>query len=225
LVNDLAGLFTPSQGHSLERTLAAFNDSTSNQIVVLTVTDLNGQEAAAFAYEVGQQWGVGQQAFNNGVVILVKPKIGNSYGEAFIATGYGLEGALPDAVCKLIVEREMIPRFRENDYYGGVKAAINVIMPIARGEYSSSDYAEENNLMLLIPILFFIVFVVIIVLLAAKSKHNNNSGTGSGSSRSTPWWMGAGGLGGGSFGGGRSGGSFGGFGGGSFGGGGAGGRW
>ncbi len=220
LVNDLAGLFTAEQCSTLERTLVAFNDSTSNQILVLTVNDLNGQDASSFAYTVGEEWGVGQQKFNNGIVILIKPKIGNSYGDVFIATGYGLEGALPDATCKLIVEREMIPHFRENDYYGGVVAAIAVIMPLARGEYSSSEYAGKNkNKGYILPLL--VVIALVLVAVFSGSKNNNSSNMGSGGTRTIPWWMMGGGSSGGSFGGG----GFGGFGGGSFGGGGAGGRW
>ncbi len=228
LVNDLAEIFTPQQRTALEQALVQFNDSTSNQIVVLTVNDLGGQEASAFAYEVGQQWGVGQRRFDNGVVILVKPKVGNSYGEVFIATGYGLEGALPDATCKLIVEREMIPRFRENDYFGGVVAALQVIMPIVKGEYSSSDYAEKEEGGALPFALLLVIIIVIVIAIGAASKNNRN-GNGGGSGRSSlPWWLLLGGMSGGRSGGGfSSGGSggFGGFGGGSFGGGGAGGRW
>jgi uncharacterized protein len=90
LVNDLAGLFTAGEQAYLEQVLVAFNDTTSNQIVVLTVAGLDGQEASAFAYRVGEVWKVGQEKFDNGVVILVKPKPANGYGDVFIAVGYGL---------------------------------------------------------------------------------------------------------------------------------------
>ncbi len=227
LVNDLAGIFSPEQRDGLERALVAFNDSTSNQIVVLTVNELGGQDPSAFAYEVGEQWKVGQQQFNNGVVILVKPKTGNSYGEVFIATGYGLEGALPDAICRLIIEREMIPHFRNNDYFGGVVAAVKVIMPIARGEYSSDEYAGDDAPAGALIVVFIVFIVLIIILSSSKNNHSDMSsgGTRSGGGPFIGPFIGGGRSG--SFGGfsGGGGGGFGGFGGGSFGGGGAGGRW
>ena len=135
LVNDFAGIFSADQVKELEDSLVAFDRRTSNQIAVVTMADLGGMEPAQMAYEIGEQWGVGGKEHRNGVVILVKPK-NDTRGQAFIATGYGLEGALPDATCKRIVERCMIPYFKQNDYYGGVKKAVSMIKPIAAGEYS-----------------------------------------------------------------------------------------
>ncbi|MFZ4455277.1 MAG: TPM domain-containing protein [Bacteroidales bacterium] len=240
LVNDLAGIFSPEQQQQLESVLVEFSDSTSNQVVIVTVNDLGGLDKADFAYQVGKNWGVGGAKFNNGLVILIKPK-NDTRGEAFIATGYGLEGALPDAVCKRIIENEMIPYFRQNDYFGGVAKALSVIIPIAKGEYkypmgkkkSGSGYGG-----IILVIFFFIIFIII----TNKNKNNGNfrGGGGSGSSSSgdllsmillgsmlsgrshSGSWGGFSGGGGSSSGGG---GGFGGFGGGSFGGGGAGGSW
>ena len=124
LVNDLAGILSPSQVKWLEDSLVRFDRHTSNQVVVVTIDDLGGMDPAEMAYEIGEQWQVGTADDNNGVVVLVKPKKGSSRGQAFIATGYGLEGALPDATCKMIVEREMIPHFKQNDYFGGIRAAV-----------------------------------------------------------------------------------------------------
>jgi uncharacterized protein len=234
LVNDMAELFTSSQRAELEQLAVSFNDTTSNQIVVLTVKDLEGYDASAFAYEIGETWGVGQKKFDNGVVILVKPKTGTGYGEVFIAVGYGLEGVLPDAVCKMIIDREMIPKFRDNDYYGGVMSAVSVIMPIVAGEYSSDEYANEGNVTpWVLPLLFF-GFIVFVMLVRANHKNNPpDRGSGKKGDDILMWWF-LSGLGSGrgthrgafgDFGGGGSSGGFGGFGGGSFGGGGAGGRW
>ena len=90
LVNDQASIFTPDQKEDLERMLVAFDDSTSNQIAVVTVLDLEGYSASEYATRIGLEWGVGSEKFDNGVVLLVKPRVGNSYGEVFIAVGYGL---------------------------------------------------------------------------------------------------------------------------------------
>ena len=119
LVNDLADVFSSAQEQRMEQALVAFADSTSNQIAVVTVSELYGMDKAQLAFQIGEQWGVGQSKFDNGVVILVKPKVGNSRGEVFIATGYGLEGVLTDALCRRIIEERMIPAFRAEDYFAG----------------------------------------------------------------------------------------------------------
>ncbi len=222
LVNDFAEIFTKSQIDSMERRLEELDDSTGNQIAVVLVSTLDGYAIADYAYELGRKWGVGQEKEDNGVVIVVKVK-NETKGQAFIATGYGLEGVLPDATCKRIVENEMIPHFKQDDYCGGIVAALDVIIPIVKGEYSYKDYDDDSGILLLG--VFFIV--VIIVLLVGASKHGGGTTYSSGGASSSGpifWGGGLGGFGG-SSGGGFSSGGFGGFGGGSFGGGGAGGSW
>jgi len=242
LVNDLADIFSSSQEERMEQALVAFADSTSNQIAVVSVPDLYGMDKAQLAFQIGEEWGVGQQKFDNGVVILVKPKVGNSRGEVFIATGYGLEGVLTDAVCRRIIEQYMIPAFQANDYYAGVENALNVILPLAAGEISTDEFASGDGSESVIASVFFLLFIFIIFVALFKSGGNNrpqNMGGGNrkglsaadlimlsilsnnSNSRGSDGWGGSsGGLGGG-----FGGGGFGGFGGGGFGGGGAGGSW
>ena len=241
LVNDLSGIFSSRETQTMERVLVDFADSTSNQIVVVTVPELYGYDKAELAYEIGQQWGVGQKEFDNGLVILIKPKTVSSNGEVFIATGYGLEGAVTDAFAKMVIEREMIPYFRQNDYFGGTAAALKVLMPVISGEISTDKYAasEEEGLL---PALFFLAFMGFVVFVLIVSSGSNNQNMGGGNNRggrtftaTDAFILGSilgnssgrrgGSYGGGSFGGGFGGGGFGGFGGGSFGGGGAGGSW
>ena len=143
LVNDLAKVFTPEQVSTLENTLVAFDDSTSNQIVVVTVKDMEGYDPSEFATRIGLEWGVGSAQFNNGIVLLVKPKTYDSAGQVFIAVGYGLEGAIPDAYAKRIIENELIPNFRINDYYTGVEAACDVLMKLASREISEPRGTDE----------------------------------------------------------------------------------
>ncbi len=232
LVNDYAGVLQSSEIQSLENKLVAFNDSTSNQIAVVIVNDLQGYDKSEFAYKVAKDWGVGQSDFNNGILILVKTKTDESLGQIFIATGYGLEGAIPDITCGEIIDREILPRFRRDDYYGGLDAGTNVLMSLASGEYSYDNYGKGGSSGS-IPAIAIIIFIIVMILLASAGNSNNkqikSSGTGS-----LPLWllmsmMGGGKSHGGSFGGfsggGGSGGGFGGFGGGGFGGGGAGGSW
>lgn len=245
LVNDFAGIFTTQQVKVLEDSLVHFSKKTSNQVTVVTVNDLGGMEPSQFAYEVGEKWGVGGKDNNNGVVILIKPKT-DTKGEVFIATGYGVEGALPDASCSVIINREMIPSFKRNDYYDGVVKALNVILPVLAKEYSIEKYekkGEDGGLLGGITLVVAGMLIVFLAIAIAGSKgdgndRNNNSGGGGGLDAddvATAILLGSllggrssgrsgGSFGGGSFGGGGFGG-FGGFGGGSFGGGGAGGSW
>ena len=216
-VNDFAGVFSRSDAEYMNRVLVDFADSTSNRIVVVTVDDLGGMNK-----------------FDNGVVVLVKPKTSRSSGQVYIAVGYGLEGAIPDAIAKRIVENEMIPRFRENDYTGGVAAALNVLMRLAAGEISYKEYEDSIGTGGSIAMIVFGLLFVLIIL-GALFGNNGPRNISSGGSRTSSvadaiFWSsmlggsrGGSGFGGG--GGGFSGGFGGGFGGGSFGGGGAGGSW
>jgi len=235
LVNDFAGILNTDEVNQLENKLVAYNDSTSTQIVVVTVKSLQGYDKADFAYRIGQQWGVGQKGKNNGAVVLVKPKYQNEKGEIFIAPGYGLEGVIPDALAKRIVENEMIPNFREENYYKGIDAATSVMISLAKGEYTADQYTKKTNpksglLALLIPLIILVVVFTMIrgsrgrihsvgknlpfwTALWMLGSMNSSGHSGSWSDFSS----GSGGFGGG--------GGFGGFGGGSFGGGGAGGSW
>ena len=222
-VNDLAGVFQADRADSLEGRLAAYSDTTSTQIVVVTVSDLEGMDAATYATEIGESWGVGSADFDNGVVILVKLKNDNGSGEVFIATGYGLEGTIPDAYAKRIINEIMIPNFIENDYFAAVAGACDKIIRLADGEefVSSSSAGGEGGSMWIA-----VAFIVLILYLVFRRKGNGGNGTGdhsggnggsSGPSRRTTV-IPTGGMTGGSTPG-RT------FGGGSFGGGGAGGKW
>lgn len=238
LVVDASNILTPEQEQSLETKLRQLNKETSNQVVIVTMDRLCAGDAAMTAYEIGKRWEVGQKEFDNGLVILVKPKVGNDRGHAFIATGYGLEGAIPDATAKLIVDKEMIPAFKNGDYYGGLNAAVEVVSQLATGEYNYNEYNKKNESKspgwgALLPIL--IVFGIWFLLIYGRTRQyarTNNLGFWaalmmmSAASRSHSGHYSrfrGGGFGGG--GGGGGGGGFGGFGGGSFGGGGAGGSW
>lgn len=238
LVNDFAGVLSASELKALENKLVIFNDTTSNQIAVVIVDDLRGYDRSDFAYRVARDWGVGQGDFNNGVLVLVKTKTERSDGQIFIATGYGLEGAIPDIACAEIIDREILPRFRSNDYYGGLDAGTDVLMSLAAGEYSYDSYARDTSSGAVPGIVFFIVLIILVVAISSGSSNNRHirrSGTqnlplwlllsmmGGGRSHSGSWGGFTGGRGSGGFSGG--GGGFGGFGGGGFGGGGAGGSW
>ena len=223
LVNDYADIFTREQEVRLEQMLVAFDDTTSNQITVVTVKDLEGYAASEYATRIGLEWKVGSEKFDNGAVLLVKPKTASSAGEVFIAVGYGLEGAIPDAYAKRIIDNELIPHFINDDYYGGVESACEVLMKLASGEISEPRETEEEMSVFEIIITLLFVALLIFIFIIAVGQNNNGHSSGGGSSTI---YGGPTITGGRSYGGGSShGGGFGGFGGGSFGGGGAGGRW
>ena len=235
LVNDFAQVLSQNEYNSLEGALEEFARQTSTQILVVTVDDLEGNDPGDYAFRLGEKWGVGQKGKDNGIVILLKPKKGSSKGQIFVATGYGLEGVLPDAIVNsTVVDNEMIPRFKKDDYYGGLVSGIKVIMDITRGEYTATQYqqkvAEQKSGGLPFFIIFILIFIIFPILRGRRRRFYSAGG-------SLPFWIGLGMMSGrgshhgsfnnfssgsGSFGGG---GGFGGFGGGSFGGGGAGGSW
>lgn len=234
LVNDFAGMLKPAEANMLEQKLVAFNDSTSTQITIVIVPTLQGYDKSDYAQRLGEKWGIGRKGLNNGVLILIKPKTANSDGEVFIATGYGLEGAIPDITCGEIVDYEILPAFRSGYYYTGLDDATNTLMALASGEYSAAEYGQKikkSGKKDGSGIMTIIIIIIIIVVISGKSGGSNHKNISTGG---LPFWllmgmMGSGrnshgGSWGGFSGGGGSGG-FGGFGGGSFGGGGAGGSW
>ena len=220
LVNDYTGTLTAHQVSVLEHKLVAYNDSTSTQFLVLLVDDLQGYSIEQYATEIGHSWGVGQQGKNNGAVILVKPKKGSESGKVTISTGYGIEQYVTDATAKRIIEREMIPAFKENDYYTGIDNAVNVMMDLCSGKFTQDDYNDEDG----IPGWLILLFIIAIIVVFTKFSNGGGQSYSGGGSRTIWIPMGGGGFSGGGFGGGSSGG-FGGFGGGGFGGGGASGSW
>ena len=234
LVNDFAGMLKAEEVNMLERKLVAFNDSTSTQIAIVIVKDLNGYAPSDYAQRLGEKWGVGQKGRNNGILILVKTKT-DTKGEVQIATGYGVEGPIPDLACTDIANNEILPAFRNGDYYGGLSNATNTLMSLARGEFSAAEYGQKAKKStgkdVPFGLIIFIIFIIIAMISGKKGGSNNkNISTGG-----LPFWLLLGmmnsgrgshsGSWGGFSGGGGGGGGFGGFGGGSFGGGGAGGSW
>jgi uncharacterized protein len=232
LVNDFAGILSPQEIETMENKLVDFNNRTSTQIVVVTLKTLNGEDKSMVATEIGQRWGVGQKNFDNGVVLLVKEKTAESKGEVFIAVGYGLEGTIPDATSKLIVENEILPGFRQGNYYAGIDSALNTIMKLSLGEFTAKEYdkkvSKKRNPAGALIVVVIVFFIITRLLGGANSIRKNSLG------RNVPFWLlltmlGSGSRNSGSFGNFSSGsGGFssgGGFGGGGFGGGGAGGSW
>ena len=224
LVNDFANILDDSEKLTLENKLVTYHRETSTQIAVVTINSLKGNEIGDYSFRLAEKWGIGEKGKDNGVLILVALED----KKMFIATGYGMEGVLPDAIAKRIVENYMKPNFRNNDFYNGIDEATTVIMGLASGEFTADQIvSKKTNLSrLLFPLIIFIFFIVI-----SYSRFRNARGSQIGGSNMnfltfllmSSAMGGRGGSGYGNFSSGS--GSFGGFGGGSFGGGGAGGSW
>lgn len=217
LVNDYTGTLTAGQLQALENKLVAFDDSTSTQIAVVIIPSLNGRDVADYNIELGRAWGVGGKANNNGVILL----IAKNDRKLNIATGYGLEGALPDITAKQIIDQIIVPNFKGDDYYRGIEEGTDAIIQAVKGEYSAPEnYGKGNNS----PLGKIIFLIVMVIILLAIGGGRGKGGSFMSRRGFAAWTIGSMLSGSGSSSGGSSGG-FGGFGGGSFGGGGASGSW
>ena len=159
LVTDYAETLTPEQRAQLEAKLVAFNDSTSSQLAVVIMRSTGNYEIADYAVQLYNKWGIGQAKTNNGVLLLVALED----RKVFINTGYGMEGVLPDALCKRVIERDIKPRFKTGDYYGGIDAATSSIIGITKGEYTANDFAKKKQPKggILFPLILFIIIICV----------------------------------------------------------------
>jgi len=222
--NDYASVVKPATAARLNQTLEDFERTSSSQIVVVAFPKMQSDSSIEdYTVRVAQSWRVGQKGKDNGAVLFVYTQDRKMY----LQVGYGLEGVLPDAICKRIIEDEIKPHFKNGDFDGGLAAGVQAIIAATRGEYKGSGQtrAEGNQpspYVALLPSLFIGGFVLFLLLLAIRRSGRGRYYSGS-RWISTGWSSGGGGWTGGG-GGSSSGGGFS-AGGGSFGGGGAGGSW
>lgn len=237
LVNDYAGVLTEAQRQNLESKLVAFDDSTSTQIAIVLIKSTGIYPVDDYAIALYRDWGIGRKGKDNGALILAAMED----RRMTIITGYGLEGSLPDAICKRIIELTIKPAFKQQEYYQGLDAATTEMMKRTQGEYQADNERTQTSdnflltIIIVLAILFFVFMTKVISVrrYAALNKIGfwqawmllNAAANADRSRRGSNW--GGGMWGGGSWGGGSSsgGGGFGGFGGGSTGGGGATGGW
>lgn len=218
LVNDFAGVLSEQERADLERRLVAYDDSTSVQIVIVTVKTLNDSPIEEYSLKIQRDWGIGNKTTNNGVLILAAI----DDRKVRISTGYGLEGAIPDITANQIISADIAPAFRSSAYYEGLSNAAGSVMKAAAGEYKAPEGYANRGKKKSFPIGFVIILIVVLVLFSSSG----GGGGGFMSRRGFGPVIFPGGFGGGGGGfGGGGGGGFGGFGGGSGGGGGASGSW
>jgi len=221
--NDYAGVVPAATAQRLNRTLDDFEQSTSSQIVVAVFPKMQSDSSLEdYTHRVAEAWRVGQKQKNNGAVLFVFVQDRRMR----IEVGYGLEGALPDALAKRIIDDEIAPRFKRGDYDGGLGAGITAILQATRGEYKPTQRTVPGVLVLVFLVLLLLILLWAFVRFARgaagtvyqRRGRRNYGGWGWGGGwggASTGGWNGGGGFSSGSFSGG----------GGSFGGGGASGSW
>jgi len=236
-VYDYISMLSSNEKNSLENKLIKYSDTTSTQIVVSIIPTTKGENIMYLATQWAHKWGVGgSKEKDNGVFIL----LARDDRKIAIATGYGVEHLLTDAMSRRIIERDIIPYFKQNDYYGGLNRGADAIFEVLNGEYQGTRQSNSSEFPIGFVVLLFIIFIIILISIS-KSRGGGNGTDHFGGKRNTTrdileaiilsnsgrggYRSGSGGFGGG-FGGGSSGGGFGGgFGGGGFGGGGASGGW
>lgn len=208
---DMTNTLSQSELSSLNLRLKTYQDSSSNQIVVLMIPSLENYPIEMLAEETATKNKIGTEKNDNGILLL----IAKDDRELRLEVGYGLEGVVPDAIASSIIRNVIRPKFKNDDYYNGINDGISSIIKAIGGEYKAEDAKDEKGF----PFIIFIMIFIIIWMFVSKGGPFVPGGVYRTGTRSGGWTSGTSSWGGGSSGGGFSGG------GGSFGGGGASGSW
>ncbi|MDZ5433928.1 TPM domain-containing protein [Pseudomonas fluorescens] len=219
-VVDNARMIEPSVRDQLTQQLQAHEKVTGEQLVVVTLPDLQGADIADFGYQLGRYWGIGQKDKNNGALLIVA----RDERKLRIEVGYGLEDRLTDAQSSVIIQQVITPAFKAGNFSKGISDGVAAMLVVLGGNpldepstvYESSgdpqdDFVSRHPGLFVFLVLLFILTFFVGQMLGILPAGRGGSG-------------GSGGFGGGGFGGGGGGGGFSG-GGGSFGGGGSSGGW
>jgi uncharacterized protein len=219
-VNDFAGVLDGGSKAEIASMVEGIEQSAGVEIAVVTLADLGGAPIEQLSIKYYEAWGIGKKGKDNGVLIMVS--VGDR--KAWIATGYGIEGELPDGLVGDIIRNEMLPRFKQGDYAGGIKATVYKVGKIVGGETVSYPKSKRRNNGG--GWIYLIFLAIMVISMFGRGRRGGGSGMGplwfllgTGMGRGSSGWGGSSNSGSGGFGG------FGGFGGGSTGGGGAGGSW
>jgi uncharacterized protein len=219
-VVDQAGILDPASRATLTEKLAALEAKTTDQLVVVTLSSLQGTSIEHFGVELARRWALGQKDKNNGVLLLVAP----NERKVRIEVGYGLEGTLTDAVTRLIIENAILPRFRAGDFPGGISRGADDIVSVLTGD--AEEWKQRaarrpdpapgwSQVLLLLLILAVVLLVFFSIARSAPVVPARRRGWSQGWGSGPSWSGSSGGFSGGGFSGG----------GGSFGGGGSSGSW
>jgi uncharacterized protein len=160
-VNDYASILSTQTVWQLDQELKAHEDSTSNQVVVLTVNSLDGMAVQDYALKAAETWKLGQKGKDNGVLLLVAKED----RKVSIQVGYGLEGTLTDAICNTIIRREIIPSFKANDYDGGIRKGVDAILAGLQGTYTADARTggrSGNPPGIMFSVMFLGIFLLVV---------------------------------------------------------------
>ena len=223
-VYDYADVLNPTEEKELENKLVRYSDSTTTQIVVITIDDLKGEDIGVLATNWAHKWGIGQENEDNGMIILLS----KNDREISIRSGYGIEDRMTAGITGEIIRNVITPYFKVDNYFEGLDKGADAIFEVLKGKYKGSRKESSNPL----PFILIVIFIIILLVLASRGNKGGGNFRGGGGLDlgdiiilSSLGRSGGGFGGGGSFGGGSSGGFGGGFGGGGFSGGGASGSW
>jgi uncharacterized protein len=191
-VTDAAGLLTETEQSDLEMKLSEYRQQTSNEIAVVTVQNLGGEEIGQAALDIHRAWRVGSQTNDNGIVVL----LAYEDRQVWISVGYGLEGAVPDLTAHAITEDVMKPLFKDGKYAAGLSAGVDKLEEAIGGEYKPEAPAEESDNFSLAIVVLFVILNGFRFLGAwmAQSKswwHGGVIGLGAGAllSIAMQWWL------------------------------------
>ncbi len=180
-VTDLASILTTEQQSSLETTLQAYREKTSNEIAIVILSDLSSEPIENAGLAIGREWGIGSQGKNNGILILVDYAGRNVRFDV----GYGLEGAVPDIVAKGIIDTDIVPNFRDAKYFEGLMQAVVSLQKHIGGEFTAERYAETQQDSPIPGFAFLLLFILFQWMISILG-------------RTKSWWLGGvfGGMGG-----------------------------
>ena len=170
-VVDAANILKPDERAALDAKLKAHEDKTSDQVVVATVPSLEGFEIEDYANRLFRQWKLGQTKTNNGALLLVAPK----ERKVRIEVGYGLEGALTDALSRVIIATAIAPQFQKGDYAAGINAGIDGMLSILTGdaeEWQRRAQVRNDDTSVPISLLHVVVMIIVIVLILRSMRRN-----------------------------------------------------
>jgi uncharacterized protein len=215
-VYDYADVLSQTEEKELESKLIRYSDSTSTQIVVISIADLKGEDIGILTPKWAQEWGIGQEKEDNGILILMS----KNDRKIWIAPGYGVEERLTAGINGELIRNIIVPEFKAGSYYQGLDKGADAVFQVLKGKYKGTRKKESK-----FPVGIIVVIVVVILLISSKRNRGGNGGHSGGLDLGDMIILSSLGRSGGGFGGGSSGGFGGGFGGGGFSGGGAGGSW
>ncbi|HAI76677.1 MAG TPA: methanol dehydrogenase [Microscillaceae bacterium] len=186
-VNDFAGFMSAEEVKTLEQKLYKYADTTSTQIVVVTISSLQGATIEKYANDLARNWGIGQKDKNNGLLIL----IAKQERKIRIEVGYGLEGKVPDQLTADIQELQMRPNFKNNQYYKGLDEATDVLFDALKGEFKGTttkvSQGQHDDMEIFMWVAGVVILVIIVIVVGIwlsnisekNNKRNNRNNGGS----------------------------------------------